>query len=214
MRKTICILIAVMCLTTVFAAYAETEFILRGGIRFGDDMDTIGSKETWEKNSGFHIFNYKGTLTGIPAMLTYGYDDNHQMISAMYCLNTRYDQDGGTIYAENDAAFDEMLGNLRIKYGTVYLNDPDADVYTDIVLNEYTKYLSSSAASGQANFESISECKSRAAWIVPDGEYYVLIDLRKYEIMQKGNLCYLILLDYCRFTEEEARKQSEIMSEL
>lgn len=215
MKKVTSILIALICLMSTLSAYAETDigFILRGGICFGDDPQTVGERETWMPINGNHIFKYEGTLAGMPGMVTYWYD-KEQLHQVLYCLGTKYDSDGKTIYATNDVQFREMRNALELKYGLPFCNEQTGDIYTDAKLSSYVQYLTYCTIKGEADFENISGCAARAAWIFPGSNYNVLIDLRKYEVLQDGQKCYLILLEYCRYTEEDARVYSEILKDL
>ncbi len=213
MKKTICILMTVICLVLTCSAYAETDFTLRGGIHFGDDSKTVSKKEQWTAIEGEHIFKYEGSLAGIPSMVTYSYEDD-QLKKVLYCLNTKYDQNGKTVYSRNDTPAGDLLDALTIKYGLPYFNEKASNIYSDITLNEYVQLLSGLCSEGCTDFESISGCTYRVAWVIPSPKYNVLIDLRMYDIIQNGQKCYLILLEYCRFTEEDARIQAEMLKGL
>ena len=208
MKKLISLLLAVIASLSILTAHAESSFTLRNDIHFGEDLQTVVAKETWAPIEGTHFYNYAGELLGLPSMVMYNFkketDSNPQkeLMSAKYCINTVYDEEGKTHYSR-ESCFSMLCLSLKMKYGDP-LKNPESvkTLEDDPIIQFYTLWLASAAVKKQADFESISTDNSRAVWVIPEKGRNVVIEAQEYELIQDGEKCFLTLLSYSAYTDE------------
>lgn len=195
MKKRILILvISILVLSIINSAIAD-EFTLRNGVKFGDSMDDVKSKETLNLSSfsGDTFLRYEGTLAGISGgMLFYHFDSELKLNDVEY----RY---SGLLEREIKEYYPLLLQGLEDKYGAP-LENKDGTMYpiTTGALETIDFYVALGKQRGDAGYDDYAE------WVVDVDDYYVKIDLISYHaIAANGNLLYGIGIGYRVFTEKE-----------
>ena len=218
MKKILCLLLTLACILGMFSAAAENSFTLRNGLHFGDSEKTVDQNETWEEITGIHVFDYRGKLMGLPAMVKYivGTEDESKNIyptlfedqkglkCVTYCINTVYDENGKTVYSPV-SCFNTVCSALRIKYGEALPASEMRDQgRKDPFLLLYIHWLASVAMS-RSDFESISVDPQRTMWVIPGDKADVVIEVHEYKMVQNGKPCFFTLLNYSAYTDRELR---------
>ena len=177
MKKIVSLVLAMVFVFGVLGACAEEGFVLRGGIRFGDDEKTIREKETWQPIDGEHVFQYEGNLLDIPCEVTYLYDVNGQMQSVVYFFGKT--DENGNLMLDSDKWMN-MLAALVTKYGMPCYGEP-AKRYQDRIAKDLTASLVSAEGMERTWFETYFNDDHRIwygrSWLIPNGETSVLINL-------------------------------------
>ncbi len=212
------LILALLTVAVIPAAMAESGFTLRNGIRFGQTQEQVDAQETWENITGFHLFDYTGQLIGYDSLVRYDYGayfgkESEGLCSVIYAIGTVYEEDGGTLYSQKDT-YANTLNGLIIKYYNAamqYYKEKGEDYYNTVpgnpILSNYIVFLQSVAGSENADFEAIEVSADGSGdnstkLIIPDGDLEVVIELNRYEIIQDGETRYLVLLSYCRLSQD------------
>lgn len=214
MKKTVALLMTLVCVCAILSAHAEGAFTLRNGVRFGDTWETIQSKETFERiQDGMpHIFQFKGDFCGMPSMVRYYFGENlanapqpgDRMKSAAYIVNTQYKENGGTSYSRK-SSFSKLCAMMCAKYGDAAVEaDSLKNVNADPLISYYIFWLNAMHVDSFSDFDSLDSLhRQRAVWTVPAGGRTVVIEVQEYGVIQDGKNCFLTLVNYSAYTEKE-----------
>ena len=127
MKRIITIMLAFILLMSCFNAAVAEEFQLRNGIHFGDDLDTVKSKETLTiQSSSVEKDNnvwFEGKIAGMDGDIRFDFDEETgKLIDVLYVFDSKtnkdsVDSDYSTLYKGLVRKNGTPLGNTG---GTIY----------------------------------------------------------------------------------------------
>ena len=191
MKRIIAALLILCCLCASLSALADSPFTLRCGIRFGDSRYDIERKEDWQAIRGSHFFEYAGTLYDMDAMVTYRCPSDG-LRSVLYSIGVSYGAYGVTEYAATDEGYLAVQKQMNLFYGRG--TETRTERCTDILLNLYTSWLSSTAGDRISDIDSLSFLR-QTSWTVPVEGGRVYICLQSFRVGQDGHDRYMTLVD-------------------
>ncbi len=192
------VLVCILFLGCINVAAAE-EFQLRNGIHFGDDLETVKSKETLPiRNSSKDDTNdvwFDGKIAGIEGSVRYTFDEeNKGLIDMQYSFDSNSNKDFidsgySTLYNSLVRKYGKPLGNTGGNFDMITGSAFDSCVQT-IALYMYL--------SGTGDLRDYDE------WIVECDGYNVKIDLISYYRRSKDyDYYYQNVMSYHYFTDQD-----------
>lgn len=201
MMKKILSMIMAMLLLWSFAisAFAEDEFILRNGIRFGDTKENVRAKETIaiaeEKEDANEIWTIEGIVAGIEKVkIVYIFDEKDKLIEVRWQLPEKTNSDS----SDND--YFKLKKAMTEKYG-IPLGNTSGDCYiiTTTALSGAAGWVSLCAMIGVGDIANYDEWNYEY-----QNNQHVKIDLVQfYSGANYSSRQYDIWVGYKHFTDEE-----------
>ena len=211
MKKMISLALVMACLFGALGACSENAPNLVEAYE-----ELFEEQVAWEDIKGYHLFDYTGTLMGIPCMKMVSDDGD------IYCFNTVYAPEGNTVYSRTNP-WQEVYATLTGTLGTPSRDDPFTH-YRDQNLSNYLFFLTlftimdEENDGAQIDFEMIGEMDDQGQqcifWEIPREEGTQLVTLRNLQVIQNGETCYLTLLGSCVYTDAEAQEQFEMLKDI
>ena len=222
MRKLLSLVLVIMMLLTSIA-YAE-EFTLRNGIMFGDTMDEVLTKETFEidevkDGSGedstddtsdevefpYYITTQEDTLAGIGnSYIKYRFDANKTLREAIYYFETYSSKD------TSDSDYESINKGLVRKYGSpLGYSNGDCYIFTGAALeNAVISVYLWELLDGYGDIRDYDE------WDVDTGDYHVKIEqVQYYWGNSYSELKYAHEMSYTYFTDDDLQAEKDAKRE-
>ncbi len=173
MKKIVALIVCIILIASWAVCTAE-DFIIHSGTTFGDSIDDVKKKETFELDSGGSSYklSYKGNIAGYDGVvIDYYFDLNNdgKLYDAHYEMANTYHMS----YKKKDVLeiFNHLDELLTIKYGKKISEKDSAYVYLKgFYFKAQIEQLNSFRYKESRRIEVNS-------WVVPYDGYYVKIDL-------------------------------------
>lgn len=214
MKKTICIIIALLMIFASCPALADS-FSLRGGIEFGDTVEEVKEKETaaFAEEGSDYLKTGSITLATIEdANIKYYFSDEGLLTDILYDFRSTKSKDTAS---DN---FSTLYDGLTRKYGKPINTDSDS-MY--IIIGKAFETAAESVAV-RLWLDGSADILSHSEWVKDYKKFNVKIDLVEYYIETQNALSYCYKISYKYFTdadlkaakEEQAQRLAEIDNDL
>lgn len=194
MKKIFCLILMIAVLLSS-TSFAEEEFTLRKGIKFGDTMDTILQKETslTRKSETSNVFT--GKIAGYSdASCEFAFDDNGGLKSMTYCFDC-FSRD------TTNNTYDTLYDSLVRQYGKAEGNtggNCEMIIGPAIDSMAFWVYLMGELDGWSANYYDYDE------WIIKCTDYNVKIDLVSFYYRNDDfEYTYKVETSYLKYTDDE-----------
>ncbi len=211
MKKMISLALVMACLFGALGACSENAPNL---VEVYEEL--FEEQVAWEEIKGYHLFDYTGTLMGIPCMKMESDD------GIIYCFNTVYAAEGNTVYSRTNL-WQEISAVLTNTLGTPSRDDSfmhyrDKNLSNYLFLLTLVTIIKESDDGAQIDFEMIGEMDDQGQqcifWEIPREEGTQLVTLRNLQVIQNGETCYLTLLGSCVYTDADVQEQFEMLKDI
>ena len=191
------LIISILCLSVAATSFAEEDFTLRNGIKFGDTIDDILQKETSLTRNSETSNTFTGKIAGYSdAECTFSFDAEGKLKSMHYDFSEScYSRDS------TSDVYKKLYQSLVRQYGSAEGNTGGScELITGPAMTQMALwvYLLGAMDKCDGDYYDYDE------WIVDTDSYHVKIDLVSYYYRDSDyEYSYFVDLSYYMYTDEE-----------
>ena len=199
MKRFMSMLVSLILLVSCFSnAFAAEDFTLRNGIKFGDTMEEIVTKETTLTRDSDDSTCFKGKIAGYSdAECWFEFDDDSKLYDMEYIFNSNI----CTSKDEMNNVYKKLYDSLKRQYGTpLGYTGGSCYLITGSAVDSmgFTVYLLGALDGYSGDYTDYDE------WIVDCDGYHVKIDLISYYYRNSDyDYYYRVALSYHHYTDED-----------
>ena len=199
MKRLVSVLVSLVLMVSCFSsALAAADFTLRSGIKFGDTMEDILTKEKTLTRESEDSNWFKGKIAGYSdAQCYFKLNDDGKLIDMEYSF-------GSSVCSSRDEmnnVYKKLYDSLKRQYGNPLGNTGGScELITGGAIESMiiTVYAFGSLDGYSADYTDYDE------WIVDCDDYHVKIDMASYYLRDKSyDYTYTVSLSYHYYTDED-----------